>query len=66
MSEMLNESKPPHRILKAEIARELGKFDECQRLLTYQFEKDYDWAVEFIRKLAEEQERAVKMFEPMK
>jgi hypothetical protein len=66
MLEMLNESKPAHRILKAEIARELGKFDECHRLLTYQFEKDYDWAVEFIKKLAEEKVRAVRPFEPVK
>jgi hypothetical protein len=64
MSEMLNESKPAHRILKAEIARELGRFDECHRLLTYQFEKDYNWAVDFIRKLAEEKVRAVRPFEP--
>jgi hypothetical protein len=63
LSEMLDESKPGHRIVKAEIARELGKFDECQRLLTYQFDKDYDWAVEFIKKLAEKKERAVKPFE---
>jgi hypothetical protein len=49
--------------LKAEIARELGKFDEYPLLLSYQFESDYDWAVPFIKKLAEEKVRTVKPFE---
>jgi hypothetical protein len=53
-------------MLKAEIARELGWFDECLLLLSYQFEEGYDWAVGFIRKLAEEKVRAVKVFEPGK
>lgn len=66
LSALFDESEPNQRILKAEIARELGKFDECQRLLTYQFEKDYDWAVDFIKRLAEEKVRVVKPFEPGK
>ena len=32
LSEMLDETEPNQRILKAEIARELGEFDECLRL----------------------------------
>lgn len=63
LSALFDESEPNQRILKAEIARELGKFDECHRLLTYQFEKDYDWAVEFIKKLTEKKVRAVKVSE---
>ena len=63
---MLDESEPSQRILKAEIARELGKFDECLRLLSYQFDKGYDRAVGFIKKLAEEKVRAVKPFESAK
>jgi hypothetical protein len=66
LSALFDESLPGHRILKAEIARELGCFDECLLLLSYQFEPDYDWAVRFIRKLAEEKVRVVKMFEPEK
>ena len=42
--------------------RELGKFDECLLLLSYQFESGYDWAVGFIKKLAEERVRTVKPF----
>jgi len=62
LSALLDESDPDQRIYKAEIARELGRFDECLRLLTYQFEEGYDWTVGFIRKLAEEKVRAVKPF----
>jgi hypothetical protein len=63
LSALLDESDQDQRIFKAEIARELGNFDECLLLLSYQFEKGYDWAVGFIRKLAEEKVRAVKPFE---
>jgi hypothetical protein len=66
LSALFDESLPGHRILKAEIARELGRFDECLLLLSYQFEPDYDWTVGFIKKLAEEKVRAVKPFEPGK
>jgi hypothetical protein len=63
LSEMLDETEPNQRILKAEIARELSDFDESLRLLSYQFEESYDWATGFISKLAEEKVRAVKAFE---
>ncbi len=66
LSALLDESLPGQRILKAEIARELGQFDECLLLLSYQFDEGYDWAVGFIKKLAEEKVRAVKPFEPGK
>jgi hypothetical protein len=64
LSALLDESLPEHRILKAEIARELGKFDDCLLLLSHQFDKDYVPAVVFIRNLAEEKVRGVKLFEP--
>ena len=63
LSALFDEAEPNQRILKAEIARELGRFDECLLILSYQFEPDYDWTVGFIRKLAEEKVRAVKPFD---
>jgi hypothetical protein len=66
LSALFDESLPGHRILKAEIARELGRFDECLLLLSYQFEEGYDWTVGFIKKLAEEKVQAVKPFERAK
>jgi hypothetical protein len=66
LSALFDESLPGHRILKAEIARELGRFDECLRFLSYQFEEGYEYAAGCIRKLAEEKDRAVKPFEPVK
>jgi len=66
LSALFDESLPGHRILKAEIARELGNFAECLLLLSYQFDKGYERAVGFIRKLAEEKVRAVKPFVPGK
>jgi hypothetical protein len=62
---LLDEADPDQRIVKAEIARELGNFDECMLLLSYQFE-GYERAVGFIKELAEEKVRAVKPFEPGK
>jgi hypothetical protein len=63
LSDMLDESEPGQRILKAEIAREMGEFEQCLALLSYQFDEGYDWATGFIRKLAEEKVRSVKPFE---
>jgi hypothetical protein len=63
LSALLDDSLPGHRILKAEIARELGNFDQCLLLLSYQFEPDYGWTVDFIKRLAEEKAQAVKPFE---
>jgi hypothetical protein len=63
---LLDESEPGERIFKAEIARELDRFDECLLLLSYQFEEGYEYVVGFIRKLAEEKEWAAKPFESAK
>ena len=66
LSEMLDETEPNQRILKAEIARELGEFDECLRLLSHPFDEGYDHAVGFIKKLAEEKVRVVRSISPGK
>jgi hypothetical protein len=66
LSALFDESLPGHRILKAEIARELGNFAECLLILSYQFEEGYEYVVGFIKKLAEEKVWAVKAFEPGK
>jgi hypothetical protein len=66
LSALFDDSLPGHRILKAEIARELGRFDECLLLLSYQFEEDYGSAVGFIRKLAEDKVRVVHQLLPKK
>jgi hypothetical protein len=62
LTALLDESEPGQRILKAEIARELGNFDECLLLLSNQFDEDYDHAVGFIKKLTEEKVQGVRAF----
>jgi hypothetical protein len=66
LSDMLDEKEPNQRILKAEIARELGEFDECLGLLSQPFDERYGHAVGFIKKLAEEKVRGVRAFAPAK
>jgi hypothetical protein len=53
LSALLDESKSDQRIIKAEIAREMGNFEKCLNLLSYQFDEDYGFVVGFIKKLAE-------------
>ena len=62
LSALLDESDRDQRIFKAEIARELGNFEECLLLLSHQFDKGYDWAIGFIKKLAEEKVLGVRQF----
>ena len=66
LSDMLDEKEPNQRILKAEIARELGNFDECLGLLSHPFDERYGYAVGFIKKLAEEKVRVVRSISPAK
>jgi hypothetical protein len=66
LSALLDDSDQDRRIFMAEIARELGNFDECLLLLSCRFDKGYDRAVGFIKKLAAEKVRAVKAFAPGK
>ena len=66
LSKMLDETEPNQQILKAEIARELGEFDECLRLLSHPFDERYGYAVGFIRKLAQEKVLVVRSISPVK
>jgi hypothetical protein len=62
LSLMLDERQPAERIMKAEIARELGSFEECRWLLLNPFDEAYQGVVSFIRKLAEDRVRGVRPF----
>jgi hypothetical protein len=62
LSDMLDKKEPNQRILMAEIARELGEFDECLRLLSHPFDEGYARAVGVIKKLAEEKVQIVRAF----
>ena len=64
--EMLNEMEPNQRILKAEIARELGEFDECLELLSHASDEGYGHAIDFIKKFAEQKVRVVRSISPAK
>jgi hypothetical protein len=66
LSDMLDEKEPNQRMLKAEIARELGEFDECLGLLSHPIDEGYGYAVGFIKKLAEEKVRVVRSISPAK
>jgi hypothetical protein len=66
LSEMLNETEPNQLILKAEIARKLGEFDNCLGLLSHPFDGRYGHAVGFIKKLAEEKVLVVRSISPAK
>jgi hypothetical protein len=62
LSALMDEVEPGERILKAEIARELGRFDDCLLLLSYQFGEHYDMGVNFIKSLAQEGVQGVRAF----
>ena len=66
LSDMLDEKEPNQRILKAEIARELGEYDKCLRLLSQDFDERYGYAVGFIKKLAKEKVLVVRSISPGK
>jgi len=66
LSALLDETEPNQRIIKAEIARELGDFDECLLLLSNMVDKSYEFVVDSIKKLAEGKVRAVKPLDPTK
>jgi hypothetical protein len=44
----------------------LGNFEECLLLLSYQFDKGFDRAIGFIKKLAEEKVLVVRSISPAK
>ncbi|MGA1204776.1 MAG: hypothetical protein ACO3ZW_03060, partial [Opitutales bacterium] len=52
---LLDEDDPNERLMRAEVCRESGKFDEAKRLLSFVFPDDYQTAVKIISGLCEEQ-----------
>ena len=61
LANILDDKDPYQRIIKAEIYRELGMFEECAKLLAQPFDKDRHTEVAaFIRKLAEQKLRPVR------
>ena len=59
LSLLLDPNDPEQRIMKAELRRELGSFDEAERLLDFPFEEELAPTVRFIEKLALERDRRV-------
>ncbi len=51
---MLERNKPDERMLRAELARELGRFPEALQLLNHDFGEDYAATAAQIRELAEQ------------
>jgi len=51
VSDLLDEQDPNDRLMKAEIMRELGRFDEAKRLLDHPFDDEYVQAFEIISDL---------------
>jgi hypothetical protein len=60
LSGMMDETKDVERMFKAEIARELGRFDACRQLLSQPFEGNLQKFADFIRRLADEGDRGVR------
>jgi hypothetical protein len=61
-SDMLDERDEGQRILKAEIARELGRFEACLRLLERPVGAELKYAADFILRLARAGDRIVRPF----
>ncbi len=59
LSRLLDPRDPEQRIMKAELHRELGSFDEAERLLDYPFGEDLAPSAKFIGRLALERDRRV-------
>jgi len=51
LSELLDESKPDERLMKAELARERGLFEEATQLLQFHCPDDFRHTVETIRSM---------------
>ena len=60
LSRLLDSQDPEQRIMKAELHRELGLFDEAERLLDFPFEEDLAPAARFIGKLTLKRDRRVE------
>ena len=59
LSDLLDEAEPDARLMKAELARELGLFGEAMLLLDTPFPDEFSLVVETIRSLCEETRTAV-------
>lgn len=59
LSQLLDEDEPQDRVMKAEIKRELGKFDEAVSILSGSIEGKVAVAAETIRKLAMKEDSLV-------
>lgn len=65
LADILDDKDPDQRIKKAEIYRELAKFEECLKLLAQPFGEDHHKkGAAFIRKLAEQRSRLVHEINP--
>jgi len=58
--ELLNERNPDQRLMKAEVLRELGRFDEAIRVLDFRFPKEYTSVAALIRNLAQKKDPIVR------
>lgn len=59
LASLLSEKDPNQRLMKAEVLRELSRFDEALALLEDAFPKGYEHAVKRIRDLASSQDNQV-------
>ncbi len=62
LSKLLDDKDPEDRLAKAEIARELGQFDRCIKLLSVSFDKRLSGMADAIRMLAQEKYSPVMEF----
>jgi len=58
--ELLDTSNTDQRLMKAEVLRELGKFDDAIRLLEFGFPSEYTSVVALIRDLAQKKDPVVR------
>jgi hypothetical protein len=61
LDQLLDKSEPGGRLMKAEIARETGRFDEATALLDWEFPGDFAHTASEIRRLAAEGTAVVRM-----
>jgi hypothetical protein len=60
----VSETDEPSRLIRAEIHRELGEFEECEKVLDYDFSEDYIPAAVTIYMLQEEKNSSVGEIHP--
>lgn len=61
LMDLLDVSDPSDVIMKAEIHRELGQFDECLKLLNFPFEDQYLQVIDTIKTQAQRKDRKVSV-----